>query len=121
MDKPKRPKTGGRAKGTPNKVTRRTRELFSAILIDNQERVQEELDKLEGKDFITVYIEMAEFVLPKRSRVEHDVDEETKQVLQGLQIEFIQPQTIDITPEPLELPPAEENTSEDEVEDQTTD
>jgi len=57
-------KTGGRSKGTPNKLTSEIRERFKDILSDNLEQFQNDLNDLEPKERLKILIELTKFVLP---------------------------------------------------------
>lgn len=64
----KRPKTGGRQKGTPNRVTADMRQAMSALAEGNVQRVQEWLDEVAGTDparAVELFLRLLEFVLPK--------------------------------------------------------
>lgn len=61
----------GRKPGTPNKATAKTRETFSALLENNLDRLQKDIDQLEPKDRIKAILELANFVLPKLKAVEY--------------------------------------------------
>ena len=56
-------KTGGRTKGTPNKVTLSIRESISTFLESETESVFDELSKLEGKEKIEMYLRLLKYVV----------------------------------------------------------
>lgn len=58
-------KTGGREKGTPNRVTRELREVLKTIVYDELNNLPSLLDALEPKERIEVLIRLAPYVLPK--------------------------------------------------------
>lgn len=67
------PKTGGRKKGTPNKVTQLGGEDNLRKLVDSMEspaRMETELSTLHGRDFFRVYFEALSYLRPKLSSVE---------------------------------------------------
>jgi hypothetical protein len=82
----KRQKTGGRTKGTPDKITAEFRETVRRLLEDNKENFGKwlaqvangTLDK-EGKPLVgadpakalDLIVKLAEFAAPKLGRVEH--------------------------------------------------
>jgi len=66
----------GRPVGSKNKRSEAIYEAYSSIFEENIEKLKIELQKLEGKDFCTVMLTMAEYVLPKRSRVSLDAAKE---------------------------------------------
>ena len=76
----KRPKTGGRVKGTPNKVNREFRETIRKLLDDNADNVGRWLQQVaegEGETkpdpakALDLLAKLAEFAAPKLGRVEH--------------------------------------------------
>lgn len=74
-----RPKTGGRTKGTPNKVTQEFRETVQKLLDDNRENVATWLSQVAngvgevkpdpGKA-LDLLAKLAEFAAPKLARTE---------------------------------------------------
>lgn len=66
-------------KGVPNKATSETRSRLDLLVSENFDRYQEELNSLNGKDYVQAYHQMLEYVLPKLQRVETstslDIDE----------------------------------------------
>lgn len=77
--KAKRPKTGGRAPGVPNKVTREFRETVKALLESNSENVAVWLSQVAngvgGKEpapekALDLLAKLAEYAAPKLSRQE---------------------------------------------------
>lgn len=68
--KGERPKTGGRKAGTPNKISASVKEAIKDIVEGNVDKVQQMLSLVaEPKDFILLYIKLAEFVIPKQASV----------------------------------------------------
>ena len=64
-------KTGGRTKGTPNKVTKEARDKFQWLLDSyTPEDMQKDLKKLSPKDRLIFISDIAEFIIPKLSRAE---------------------------------------------------
>lgn len=81
MNKVGRPKgyakTGGRKKGTPNKRTRLGGDdaLFNFIqLMEDPERMSQELANLHGRDYFRVYFDAQAYVRPKFSSIEFNGD-----------------------------------------------
>jgi hypothetical protein len=54
-----------RQKGQKNKVTTEVKDYLKNIIFDNAERLNKELDKLQGTQFIKSYIEILAYVIPK--------------------------------------------------------
>jgi hypothetical protein len=66
-NKPKKPKTGGRQKGVPNRVTREVREALRDLADGNADRVQEWLDRVAEDDpaeAIRLYLGLCRYVVP---------------------------------------------------------
>jgi len=72
-----RQKTGGRAKGVPNKATQAAREAFATFVDGNAHRMQEWLEavakdpKHGPKVAIELVLAVSEYHLPKLARTEH--------------------------------------------------
>jgi hypothetical protein len=57
-------KTGGRAKGTPNKNTAELREQFQQLVNDNINLLNDDIKALEPKDRIKAILDLSKFILP---------------------------------------------------------
>ena len=69
----KRKKTGGRVKGTPNRVTKNLRERISGFLDDNwQEAVESWKMIYDPKDKVKLYIDLVQYTVPKLQSVNLD-------------------------------------------------
>lgn len=66
------PKTGGRAAGTPNKVTADLREWISCIIDDGREQFIKDLKTLDPMDRVRIYTGLLNYVLPKQAPVSTD-------------------------------------------------
>ena len=64
------PKTGGRGKGTPNKVTGTLKEFIGGIIDENRERIKEDLELLEPKDRLLVLEKLMQYVIPKQKEMD---------------------------------------------------
>lgn len=67
------PKTGGRKKGTPDRVDADLKHALTLFINNNQERLQDWLDRMDDdspKDAFTAFRDMLEYVLPKQARTE---------------------------------------------------
>lgn len=71
-------------KGIPNKTTSEIRERFSAIIDGNIEKYQKELEKLEGREFVSAFNQALEFALPKLQRIEQKTELEQNNVILNL-------------------------------------
>ena len=60
------PKTGGREKGTPNKVTRTIRESIFDIVSDSIDVLKDDLKKLEPKERLQIINGFLPYIVSKR-------------------------------------------------------
>ena len=74
MKTKKRVKTGGRKKGTPNKVTTDLRTQISELIDNNFENIQSDIDNLEPKERLDFLGKLFEYSLPKLNRTEIDTN-----------------------------------------------
>ena len=59
-------KTGGRIKGTPNKVTSQLREKISLLLENQFETFESELNNMKPKDKFEILVKLIPYVIPKQ-------------------------------------------------------
>lgn len=71
-------KLGGRQKGVTNKTTSKIRDFLLYVTDNNRERFEQELLKLEGKDYVQSFLQLLEYSTPKLARVEYTDDTDTK-------------------------------------------
>ncbi len=71
-------KFGGRKKGTPNKDNE-LKKFLKDLANDSTEKLEQELNKLEGKAYIDAMFTLMEYVQPKLSRAEVVAEIETKE------------------------------------------
>jgi len=64
------PKTGGRGKGTPNKVTADTKEWISLVLNNNREQFEKDLESLEPYKRALLYEKLLSYVVSKNQNIE---------------------------------------------------
>ena len=67
---------GYKPKGSKAKKTLQWEALGEAIRNEHTEKFNQELAKLEGKDFIQAYSNVLEYFEPKKQRIEGDIDNE---------------------------------------------
>jgi len=60
----------GRGKGTPNKATKTAREIILSVVDNLTPQVQAKFDQLDPKDWLTAYMKLIEFAVPKISPVQ---------------------------------------------------
>ena len=71
-------------RGRKNKKNKKTIqwEIFSSYcLVGGLKRFQEEIDKLEGKDFIIAFTNLLEFHAPKLARIENTHEGEVTHII----------------------------------------
>ena len=61
---------GGRAKGTPNKITANVKDWLSELLEGDRTRFVEQLHTLQGDDYVKHYISLMPYVAPKMQSVD---------------------------------------------------
>ena len=63
-------KSGGRKKGTPNKIESKTKIFLKKLMEDQQDKIIKELKSLEGKAYLDVVGSLMEYSQPKLARTE---------------------------------------------------
>lgn len=87
MSRPKgTPKTGGRVKGTPNKVTYSLKEWIISLIDKQRTQIGQDLQKLEPKERLQMIEKLMQYVIPKQAaqQVKLDFDSMTDEQLQLL-------------------------------------
>ena len=62
------PKTGGRAKGTPNMVTREVRKWIFDVVQDNMEKLENDLKTLEPKERWAIIERILPYIVTKKEQ-----------------------------------------------------
>ncbi|MDF1517880.1 MAG: hypothetical protein RQ864_05590 [Lutibacter sp.] len=62
-------KTGGRAKGTPNRTTAETKKMLQSIIGKEIESLSFLLDKLEPNERINAISKLLPYIMPKQSEI----------------------------------------------------
>jgi hypothetical protein len=62
-------KTGGRAKGTPNKVTADLRAWVECLINKNLSKMEKDLKKLEPKDRLVILERLMQYTIPKQQSI----------------------------------------------------
>ena len=57
---------GGRAKGTPNKVSAELKDWLASILHNGRERFESDIESLDASERVRVYMSLLNYVLPKQ-------------------------------------------------------
>ena len=65
----KRQKTGGRAKGTPNRTTSETKQLLQNVVTKQIEKLETTLSKLEPVDRVNALSKLLPYILPKQQDI----------------------------------------------------
>tara|TARA_R110000744_G_scaffold148351_2_gene261401 strand:- start:16775 stop:17080 length:306 start_codon:yes stop_codon:yes gene_type:complete len=66
-------KTGGRIKGSVNKTQSSTKAFLRQLIEDEQDKIQTELGKLEGKPYLDAINNLMPYTEPKLSSVTSDI------------------------------------------------
>ena len=61
-------KTGGREKGTPNRLTKELRRVLKDLLYHELKNLPEHLNSLEPKDRLELVVKLLPYVIPKMER-----------------------------------------------------
>lgn len=87
MSRPKgTPKTGGRVKGTPNKVTYSLKEWITSLIDKQRTQIEQDLQELEPKERLQMIEKLMQYVIPKQAaqQVKLDFDSLTDEQLQQI-------------------------------------
>ena len=68
-----KPKTGGRRKGTPNKVTESIRQKLLILIDGSFETVKDDLKSLPPQDRLNTFFRFLEYAIPKPKDVKIDI------------------------------------------------
>lgn len=69
-----RGKTGGRVKGTPNKITSTLKEFISDLIDDNREQILADLRQLEPKERLMILERLMGYVIPKQQAIGANIE-----------------------------------------------
>lgn len=70
----RKPGTGGRPKGVPNKITADVRQAIALVIQGNADKFAKMLNKItDPKQFCETYLKAAEYHIPKLAKVEQTV------------------------------------------------
>lgn len=65
---------GGRAKGTPNKVTSSVKDWIVKVINDNREQMEADLTTLEPKERLQILEKLMSYVVPKQQALNTNID-----------------------------------------------
>ena len=68
---------GGRAKGTPNRVTATAKEWLTALIDKNRRQIERDLKQLEPKERLHILEKLMQYVIPKQQAVSATIDFES--------------------------------------------
>lgn len=71
----------GRPPGTENKVTSKIKEGFQKLLEDNLPQLQDDLNQMRPVERANFLKDLAEYILPKRSRVDEEGNSENVKLI----------------------------------------
>lgn len=61
-------------KGIPNGATAEVKDFYVSLLSGQQSKIEKELKKLEGRDYLNAIFKLSEYVIPKQRQVEQIID-----------------------------------------------
>lgn len=81
-----RGRLGGRAAGTPNKVSGTLKEWLTSLIDKNRDQIEKDLQDLEPKERLQMIEKLMQYVIPKQAaqQVKLDFDSLTDEQLQQL-------------------------------------
>ena len=75
-------KTGGRKKGTKNKVTQITHGVINDIAVGMYDKVMDDIKKLSAKDRVQVFIKLLEFNVAKPQSIAINLNKDAEQTIE---------------------------------------
>ena len=79
-----REKTGGRKSGSINRTSADIKSKIAALIDDQFDTIQADLETLEPKDRVTAYLKFMEYVLPKQREQKIDLSTLTDEQIDDL-------------------------------------
>ena len=67
-------KTGGRAQGTPNKITKDLRDILKSVIAVELETIESRLNQLEAKERLEMTLKLMSYVMPKVQTIDSSYD-----------------------------------------------
>ena len=68
------PKTGGRKKGTPNKITGSVKDWLSQLIDKNRLQIEKDIKALEPKERLQILEKFMQYTIPKMQSVQTKID-----------------------------------------------
>ena len=69
-----RGRLGGRAKGTPNRITASVKDWIFQVIDKNRLQMEKDIEALEPKDRLQVLEKLMQYVIPKQQSVSANLD-----------------------------------------------
>lgn len=69
------PKTGGRQKGTPNRITNDVRTWLAELISENRRQIEADLKELEPKDRVMMLEKLMQYVIPKKQAIKAEIED----------------------------------------------
>lgn len=85
----KRPKYGGRQRGTPNKITKEIKEKFEHLLNSNLNTLQNDLNELSPRWRVHYVLELGKFVIPTMKAQEIDLNMESNSEINSITVTIV--------------------------------
>lgn len=83
-------KSGGRRKGTPNKVTKTLRCFVSELIDANREQITADLNELEPRERLQIIEKFMQYVIPKQNSQNIDItnitDEQITAIVDNIEL-----------------------------------
>lgn len=74
------PKTGGRKKGTPNKLNGSIKEWLNNFLLENKELIENDFKLLQPKERLFLYEKLLAYIIPKATCIDMTGNETENQI-----------------------------------------
>ena len=74
------PKTGGRKKGTPNKLNNNIKEWLNNFLLENKEQIENDFKLLQPKERLFLYEKLLAYIIPKSNSMNMTGNETENQI-----------------------------------------
>lgn len=73
MNQEPKKRTGGRLKGSPNKITASVKQRISILIDRNWKQMQKDMDSMAPKDRVLVIANLLPYVIPKLASSTNDI------------------------------------------------
>ena len=100
---------GGRAKGTPNRVTQTLKEFVRSLIDDNREQFRADMQALEPRERLSIMEKLLAYVLPKQK------EEEIIETQNEITLNLVYNRAEDLIPQGKEFDEAREKARRGEI------